>query len=55
MYTEISKQGTRVQLCDFKIVYPNFPNKSLTYLVFQVGECKVVTTFEFGLFSAAEV
>jgi len=35
--------------------YPNFPTKTLTYRVFRGGEGKVVTTFQFGLFSAAGV
>ena len=35
--------------------YPNFPTKSRKYRVFKGGEREVVTTFPFGLFSAAGV
>jgi len=37
------------------LTYPKFPTKSQMYSVFRGGECEVVTTFQFGLFSAAGV
>ncbi len=38
---------------DIRSVKPNFPTKSRKYCVFKGGEREVVTTFPFGLFSAA--